>query len=224
MPAALTADARSRWALVLGASSGFGEACSLELARGRLEHLRRPPGPQGARSRTRTESSARSGPRGRRAEFFNVNAADDEKRAEVIAAIQKTCGGDPPRVARLGPAALAGVRDAEALLRRAARERDLQGPDRDDARRHGELARLLDAGPLLREAALAGRAHLRDDLGRGPHRVAGLRRGLGGQVRPRVLRAAARRGARAAPASPSTPCGRASPTRRRCARFRATRR
>src|SRR5207244_12490567 len=33
---------------------------------------------------------------GRRAECFNVNAADDTKRSEVVAAITSTCGGDPP--------------------------------------------------------------------------------------------------------------------------------
>ena len=33
---------------------------------------------------------------GRKAEFFNVNAADDGKRAEVISAIQAACGQNPP--------------------------------------------------------------------------------------------------------------------------------
>ena len=95
MPAALTAAARSRWALVLGASSGFGEACSLELARGGWNvfgvHLDRK-ATQPNVDRIVGEIRAT----GRRAEFFNINAADDEKRAEVVAAIQKTCGGDPP--------------------------------------------------------------------------------------------------------------------------------
>ena len=95
MPAALTADARSRWALVLGASSGFGEACSLELARSGWNvfgvHLDRK-ATQPNVDRIVGEIRAT----GRRAEFFNINAADDEKRAEVVAAIQKTCGGDPP--------------------------------------------------------------------------------------------------------------------------------
>ncbi|HKD20170.1 MAG TPA: SDR family oxidoreductase [Thermoanaerobaculia bacterium] len=95
MPAALTADARSRWALVLGASSGFGEACSLELARSGWNvfgvHLdRKATLPNVERIVAEIRAA------GRRAEFFNVNAADDEKRAEVVAAIQKTCGGDPP--------------------------------------------------------------------------------------------------------------------------------
>ena len=33
---------------------------------------------------------------GRSVEFFNVNAADDSKRAEVLAAIARRCGGEPP--------------------------------------------------------------------------------------------------------------------------------
>ena len=95
MPAALTADTRSRWALVLGASSGFGEACSLELARSGWNvfgvHLDRK-STQANVDRITAEIRAM----GRRAEFFNVNAADDEKRAEVVAAIQQACGAEPP--------------------------------------------------------------------------------------------------------------------------------
>jgi len=33
---------------------------------------------------------------GRKAEFFNVNAADDARRAEVVAAIRERCGSEPP--------------------------------------------------------------------------------------------------------------------------------
>jgi NAD(P)-dependent dehydrogenase (short-subunit alcohol dehydrogenase family) len=91
----LTSEPRTRWALVLGASSGFGEACSLALARAGWNifgvHLDRK-GTQPNADRIVEEIRAA----GRRAEFFNVNAADDEKRAEVVAAIQKTCGSEPP--------------------------------------------------------------------------------------------------------------------------------
>jgi enoyl-[acyl-carrier protein] reductase III len=94
MPAVLTADPRSRWALVLGASSGFGEACSLELSRAGWNvfgvHLDRKATQHNA---DRIVGEIRG--TGRRAEFFNVNAADDEKRGEVVAAIQKICGADP---------------------------------------------------------------------------------------------------------------------------------
>jgi NAD(P)-dependent dehydrogenase (short-subunit alcohol dehydrogenase family) len=95
MPAALTAESRSRWALVLGASSGFGEACSLELARSGWHvfgvHLDRK-ATQPNVDRIVGEIRAI----GRRAEFFNVNAADDARRAEVLDAIRKTCGIEAP--------------------------------------------------------------------------------------------------------------------------------
>jgi len=90
----LANDSATRWALVLGASSGFGEACSLHLARAGWNifgvHLDRK-GTQPNVDRIVGEIRAA----GRRAEFSNVNAADDAKRAEVVAAIEKTCGGEP---------------------------------------------------------------------------------------------------------------------------------
>jgi enoyl-[acyl-carrier protein] reductase III len=91
----LSSGNHTRWALVLGASSGFGEACSLALARAGWNvfgvHLDRK-ATQANVDRIVAEIAAA----GRRAEFFNVNAADDEKRSEVVAAIQRTCGGEPP--------------------------------------------------------------------------------------------------------------------------------
>ena len=91
----MTAATSDRWALVLGASSGFGEACALELGRSGWNvfgvHLDRK-GTQPNADRIAGEIRAA----GRRAEFFNVNAADDEKRSEVIAAIQGICGAAAP--------------------------------------------------------------------------------------------------------------------------------
>ena len=116
----MSAENRTRWALVLGASSGFGEACSLALARAGWNifgvHL----------DRKATQSNvdrivAEIGATGRRAEFFNVNAADEEKRAEVVAAIAKTCGGEPPEGARVGAPPFARLRHAQAGLRRDPR-------------------------------------------------------------------------------------------------------
>jgi NAD(P)-dependent dehydrogenase (short-subunit alcohol dehydrogenase family) len=91
----LTGETRTRWALVLGASSGFGEACSIALARAGWNvfgvHLdRRATQPNVDRIVAEIAGT------GRKAEFFNVNAADDAKRAEVVAAISHACGNDPP--------------------------------------------------------------------------------------------------------------------------------
>jgi len=80
--------AKRKWALVLGASSGFGEAASLALARAGRNvfgvHLdRRATLPNVERIMGEIEKT------GVRAEFFNVNAADAEKRAEVFAAMAR---------------------------------------------------------------------------------------------------------------------------------------
>jgi len=79
----------SGWALVLGASSGFGEATSLALARAGLNifgvHLDRK-----ATLPNVERIAAEIRGLGRDAHFFNVNAADPEKRAEVAAQMQKT--------------------------------------------------------------------------------------------------------------------------------------
>jgi NAD(P)-dependent dehydrogenase (short-subunit alcohol dehydrogenase family) len=75
------------WALILGASSGFGEACALELARTGMNifgvHLdRRATLPHVEEVIAGVES------RGREAVFFNVNAADAENRIAVLEDIE----------------------------------------------------------------------------------------------------------------------------------------
>jgi NAD(P)-dependent dehydrogenase (short-subunit alcohol dehydrogenase family) len=76
-------------ALVLGASSGFGEAASLALARAGLDvfgvHLDRKATMDNV-ERIRAEIKAL----GRDARFFNVNAADHDKRTEVADEIERT--------------------------------------------------------------------------------------------------------------------------------------
>ena len=76
------------WALILGASSGFGEAVSLALARAGLDifgvHLDRKATLPNA-ERIAGEIRAL----GRRAVFFNVNAADADRRAETAAAMRR---------------------------------------------------------------------------------------------------------------------------------------
>jgi NAD(P)-dependent dehydrogenase (short-subunit alcohol dehydrogenase family) len=93
-------DNRERWALVLGASSGMGEATSIALARAgynvagvhldfraALAHVE--------------EVKAAIAAAGREALFFNVNAADDEKRAGVLDALaerfaeRRAAGAEP---------------------------------------------------------------------------------------------------------------------------------
>jgi len=73
----------SRWALILGASSGFGAACALELARAGMDifgvHLDlKVTLPQARQVVSDIEAL------GRRAVFFNTNAADPDRRTVVL--------------------------------------------------------------------------------------------------------------------------------------------
>ena len=88
----MTTDAEpirlSGWALVLGASSGFGAATSLALARAGLHifgvHLDRKSTLPNAEHLTADIKAL-----GREAHFYNVNAADEEKRAEVASEMER---------------------------------------------------------------------------------------------------------------------------------------
>jgi NAD(P)-dependent dehydrogenase (short-subunit alcohol dehydrogenase family) len=87
----------SGWALVLGASSGFGAATALALARAGLDvvgvHLDRKATLANAE---RVAADIRG--LGRQARFFNVNAADPERRAETAAEMQRTVAPGALRV------------------------------------------------------------------------------------------------------------------------------
>jgi len=76
------------WALILGSSSGFGEAVALELARLGHNifgvHLDRRAGMAHVE-----EITAKIRAAGRETLYFNANASDAEKRKEVIARIQE---------------------------------------------------------------------------------------------------------------------------------------
>jgi NAD(P)-dependent dehydrogenase (short-subunit alcohol dehydrogenase family) len=82
----------SGWGLVLGASSGFGEATALALARAGLNifgvHLDRK-----ATLPNAERIAAEIRRLGREPYFYNVNAADPEKRAEVAADVQRVLEG-----------------------------------------------------------------------------------------------------------------------------------
>ncbi len=81
------------WALILGASSGFGEAAGIELARAGMNifgvHLDR----RGTLPHVEEVKSAIQS-LGREAVFFNANAVDEEKRREIIGAMRERCS--PP--------------------------------------------------------------------------------------------------------------------------------
>ncbi|MBI3725812.1 SDR family oxidoreductase [bacterium] len=86
------------WALILGASSGFGGATARACARGGMSvigvHLDRKATLPDAEAVAADIKSA-----GREALFFNVNAADEEKRKEVLDAVaQRFQAGGPHRV------------------------------------------------------------------------------------------------------------------------------
>ena len=81
------------WALILGASSGFGAACARELARSGVNifgvHLDRSSTLPAAK-----QVQADIEALGRRAIFFNQNAANADKRRKVVEEIKETMGTD----------------------------------------------------------------------------------------------------------------------------------
>lgn len=86
--------ASQNWALILGASSGFGAATSVALARNGFHiigvHLDRRATLPVAETVIEQVRAA-----GRKTLFFNVNAADPERRAEVIRAVGEAIAGTP---------------------------------------------------------------------------------------------------------------------------------
>ena len=82
------------WALILGASSGFGEAVSLALARAGVSIF----GVHLDRKNTLPNVDRITGEikkLGREAIFFNANAADELKMDEVVAEIEKKFQAEP---------------------------------------------------------------------------------------------------------------------------------
>ena len=89
-----SAASRQKWALILGASSGFGAAACKALACNGFNivgvHLdRRATLPNAEKVVKEIEEA------GRQAAFFNVNAADPDRRAEVILACRREAARHP---------------------------------------------------------------------------------------------------------------------------------
>jgi NAD(P)-dependent dehydrogenase (short-subunit alcohol dehydrogenase family) len=87
-------SSKQPWALILGASSGFGEATAVELARAGMNifgvHMdRRDKLPHVADVRERIRAA------GRECEFFNFNAADEDKRKECVEGIRQRLANPP---------------------------------------------------------------------------------------------------------------------------------
>lgn len=84
-------DHRERWALILGASSGFGEATAVALSAAGYNicgvHLDRRQGMAHVE-----EIRQKIAANGREALFFNGNAADEEQRRSVIAGLKEAAG------------------------------------------------------------------------------------------------------------------------------------
>jgi len=83
-----------RWVVILGASSGFGEAAARAYAAAGWDvfgvHLDRR---QGLAHVAEVVAAIRAG--GSEAHFFNVNAADHDKRAETVAEMARLAAGRP---------------------------------------------------------------------------------------------------------------------------------
>ena len=185
------------WALILGASSGFGAATSLALARAGLDvfgvHLdRKSTLPNVERVAAEIKSL------GREARFFNVNAADEEKRAEVATEMERVLRErDQMGQVRVllhslafGTLKLFVADPIKEAVTKAQMDMTL------DVMAHSLVywaQELVGRGLMGR-----GRPHLRDDLVGRHARAALLRAGLGGQGRAGVEHPPARR--RAGPA------------------------
>jgi len=93
----LSHDNDRRWAVILGASSGFGEAAARAFAADGWDifgvHLDRRAGLEHVE-----EIRAAIAAHGRQAHFFNANAADAEKRRELVAEMARLAGGRPAGV------------------------------------------------------------------------------------------------------------------------------
>ena len=89
-----TATLNGRWALILGASSGFGAATARALARAGMHIVGVHLDPRSTLDRAQAVIADIEAT-GRRAEFFNTNAADARRRARVIRKIKDDLSDTP---------------------------------------------------------------------------------------------------------------------------------
>ncbi|HSE39528.1 MAG TPA: SDR family oxidoreductase [Acidobacteriota bacterium] len=93
----MTEASHNDWALILGASSGFGEAAALKLSKAGMNicgvHLDRRATLPHVQEITDAIKNI-----GRQALFFNINAADEEKRHEAITSLKSQIGDGFVRV------------------------------------------------------------------------------------------------------------------------------
>ena len=89
-----TGNLKDKWALILGASSGFGASTAQELARHGMNiigvHLDRKATMPAVEQLVKTLQAV-----GVQTLFFNVNAADPIKRQEILDQVQPKLGGSP---------------------------------------------------------------------------------------------------------------------------------
>jgi enoyl-[acyl-carrier protein] reductase III len=87
-------DLEGRWALILGASSGFGAATARALARAGMNIFGVHLDPKRTIQRAHEVVADVEGA-GRKAVFFNINAADGAKRAAAVERMVEILAGDP---------------------------------------------------------------------------------------------------------------------------------
>src|SRR4029450_917533 len=143
------------WGVVLGASSGFGAATARELGRRGMSviggHLDPKPTLPLAEAVANDVRAA-----GAEAHFWNVNAADPEKRAQICDRARELTGGEAVR-GPLHSLALGTLRPLRARQRPRSREAgpDLRPRSRADGReaspRPAALARVRNAARLRRD-------------------------------------------------------------------------
>ena len=142
---------QGEWALILGSSSGFGMAAAQALSARGMNifgvHFDR----RSAMEKINAEIDAMRR-HGVEVEYFNFNAADEEKRQSTIKAIQKQWA--MARCSDLG--SQFGLRIPEIVLCRQQRRRNYSAADGNDPGCHGQQPRVLGAD--LRREKLWARA------------------------------------------------------------------